>query len=394
MKIAPKPENELQRLAALRQYNLLDTPEEREYEDVVALASSICGTPMSSITLIDESRQWHKARIGLPDKEGSRDLAFCSHAILQEEVMIVPDATKDIRFSDNPFVIGNPNIRFYAGMPLTNPDGFKLGTLCVIDDQARELSESQLFALKVLGSQVSKQMELRKQMHEVQHLNETNAKLLSIISHDLRSPMVSLHGLLELVEKHNLSAEEFKEYIAKVRSQFNSTSELLSNLLAWATLQFSNAEPRVDEITISTLIDDVIESCANDLNKKQNEIIKQVENTLRIVGDPNMVKAVVRNLLLNANKFTDKGSITISANEIGDSIEVCVTDTGVGMDAARLENIFSWSARSSSLGTSGEPGSGFGLLVCKDFLEKNKGGIRATSAPGRGSSFYFTLPRG
>jgi Signal transduction histidine kinase len=392
MNIAPKPKDEANRLAALRDYQLLDTPFEKEYDELVALASAICETPISTITLIDDSRQWHKAFIGPVDQEANRDFAFCAHAILQDGMMVVADASKDERFSDNPFVTGHPNIRFYAGMPLINPQGYKLGTLCVIDPSPKELTETQRLALQVLSRQVVKQMELRKKMTEVQRMNETNNKLLSIISHDLRSPMVSLYGLLELVEKHDLSVNEFKEFIPKVRAGFNSASDLLSNLLSWTTSQFSNANPRKETFFLHDVANEIIVNSQFDISQKENLVINHVDRQLSLFTDVNMIKAVIRNLVLNANKFTAKGTIDISAKLITDKVEVCIEDTGVGMEPEQLDTLFSWGTKKSTPGTSGEQGSGFGLLVCKDFVEKVGGSMWATSALGKGSAFYFSIP--
>lgn len=164
------PADETARLAALHQTGLLDSDPERAYDDLVAIATGICGTPMGAISLIDADRQWFKARIGIDDTETSRQSAFCAHTILTpEDLLIVPDATLDARFRDNELVVGGPGIRFYAGAPLRARGGEALGSLCVIDSQPRTLEPFQLDALRSLSRQVGALIELRLAYQALRH---------------------------------------------------------------------------------------------------------------------------------------------------------------------------------------------------------------------------------
>jgi len=162
------PLNEARRLEALRQYQILDTLPDADFDDLTRLAALICKTPIALISLVDGSRQWFKSQVGLDVKETPRELAFCAHAILGNEILEVPNALEDRRFNDNPLVTGPMNIRFYAGTPLTTPDGYNLGTLCAIDKVPRKLLAEQKNALANLGRQVVRQLELRSAYSQLQ----------------------------------------------------------------------------------------------------------------------------------------------------------------------------------------------------------------------------------
>ena len=163
--MAPMPtKNESARVAALQKYAILDTEPEQAFDDLVLLASFICKTPIALISLVDEDRQWFKSKLGLSVSETPREVAFCATAIQQPDVFVVPDTLKDERFRNNPLVLSEPNIRFYAGAPLINEEGYALGTICVIDRTPRELGADQRSALSALSRLVLAQLELRRNL--------------------------------------------------------------------------------------------------------------------------------------------------------------------------------------------------------------------------------------
>jgi diguanylate cyclase (GGDEF)-like protein len=165
---------EAARQQAVESFKLIDTLNETAYDDITRLAASICGTKIALLSIVDKDRQWFRSRVGFDVTETSRDVSFCVHAItLPNEVMVVPDATRDPRFADNPLVTGEPGIRFYAGAPLVLSSGDALGALCVIDDQARNITQEQIAALAMLSRQVTAQIELRRLVSILATTNET-----------------------------------------------------------------------------------------------------------------------------------------------------------------------------------------------------------------------------
>ncbi len=174
----PIPPDESQRLETLRSYRVLDTPAEPVFDEIVELAARLTGAPMALVTLVDEDRQWFKARLGLDGTETRREDAFCAHALGRTDLMVIPDAKQDERFAENPYVLADPHVRFYAGAPLVAPDGHGLGALCVLDRVPRTLTDDQAMTLRVLGRQVMAQLELHRHLRRAQ---EQRRDLLTLL---------------------------------------------------------------------------------------------------------------------------------------------------------------------------------------------------------------------
>ncbi|TVQ09821.1 MAG: GAF domain-containing protein [Leptolyngbya sp. DLM2.Bin27] len=223
---------EAERLEALREYNILDTPSEQIYDDITALAAFICDVPIALISLIDADRQWFKSKVGLSLPETPRNISFCEHAILNQSMMIVRDALSDERFAHNPLVTSDPGIRFYAGVPLTTPSGYQLGTLCVIDYQPRDLAEKQQKTLAALARQVVMQMELQRvsaQLAKALDKIDLMAGLVPICSYckGIRSDQGYWSTVEKFIEQH--SAVEFTHGVCDgcMRQHFPEVANVL-----------------------------------------------------------------------------------------------------------------------------------------------------------------------
>lgn len=217
--------DEPQRLESLRQYAVLDTPAEAAFDDLTELAAHICEAPIALISLIDENRQWFKSKVGLEASETSRDVAFCAHAIHQPDLFIVPDATLDERFADNPLVTGEPRIRFYAGAPLLTPDGHALGTLCVIDYQPRELRPDQQRALRVLSRNVMGQLELRRRALETASLLAERDEILAALRREQADTDLRVQRRTEQLAHSESEARRFLEVAERSKQALLSVLE-------------------------------------------------------------------------------------------------------------------------------------------------------------------------
>lgn len=386
------PVNETLRLADLYQYNILDTPEEKEFDHIVQLASRICNAPISLISLIDADRQWFKARLGMDSAETPRDTSFCSHGILNGDMFIVPDASNDNRFADNPMVTGRQGIRFYAGVPLTSEAGNNLGMLCVKDTVPRNLTSDQQEALKMLGKQVVKQLELRLKNQELERVTEAQRRIISIIAHDVRSPLGSILSLFQLYQNKKIEPDRFNNFLHVSSTQLHCTMALLENLVTWGNIQLQPTNLIPDLICLKDVVAGVFTELTVQASLKENRLVNQASASVKLHMDENILRFIIRNLLTNANKFTEKGAITVDGFNYEKKVIIRVTDTGIGMPIRMCERLFLSKEKYSRRGTQNESGSGLGLVLIKEFVEKANGTISVQSTEGHGSSFIIELP--
>ena len=394
------PENESDRLKSLQNYQILDTLPEEEYNEITQLAAIICNTPISQISLIDQKRQFAKSAFGLDIQESDRDISFCSHSILNPaDVMIVPDSRNDKRFHDNPFVIGDPQIIFYAGMPLVTSEGHALGSLCVIDHIPRKLSAEQLEALKYLSKQIIRLFELRKANTDLK-VSQIRLKAYSeqmesfayMVSHDLKEPARMVNNFMQLLEKKYAAQldEKAKKYIHFATDGAKRMTVLIDDLLAFARV---NNETNTDEeVDTNHLLNEVIAYLKGVIEEKNANI---VHGKLPVIlASATEIKLLFRNLISNALKYQSANKqpiVEISCEENKTNWQFVVKDNGIGIDSKNLETVFRLFKRLHS--NEAYTGTGMGLAICKKIVENHGGNIWIESEEGKGSKFYFTISK-
>ena len=384
------PVEENERLSELYRYEILDTPREDDFDRITLLASKICRTPISTISFVDRTRQWAKSIVGLKKMPEDRNASFCSHAILNTRLFEVRNALRDKRFADNPLVQQRPKIRFYAGMPLITSKGFKLGALCVIDTIPRRLTRMQTFALKVLSRQIVKLMELRIRNKEITHTAEMQQRIISIMSHDIRSPLSSIKTFLDLNKDEKFTKKEQQELLSALSTNVSRTLQLLDNLVEWGKIQLQLTE-RKQVVKLKELVNECVEQTELNILLKQNEVINEVEPDILINIDKEAVQFVLRNLISNANKFTDNGSIRVSFFTDNNKCYLKVQDTGIGLETDKIAQILQDTGMFHTSGTRNEKGNGLGLSLIKNYLNKTGNHIEIKSVLMQGTSISFSL---
>ncbi|SHF18790.1 Two-component sensor histidine kinase, contains HisKA and HATPase domains [Kaistia soli DSM 19436] len=330
---AGKHSEEARRIAALHRYDILDTPTEREFDEVVRVVSAICNAPISVINLIDEHRQWFKAEVGLGVRETPLPASICAHAILQDDFMLVPDTLDDIRFAGNPLVLGSPHLRFYAGALLKTPEGLPIGTICVLDTKPRGLDANQQALLRLMASQIMKLIESRQLVIAEQaarlraeQLAEENETLARESDHRVMNSLQQVSSVLSMqargvggVAKAELdSARHRVDAIALVHRQLHLARKLTSVDAAPFLRQLSeqmkaSAPARIEAITV-----DVEDRC----------LAPEWASALGLI-----VAELIANSIKHAFPGDRRGTIAIRYRREGDASVLSVEDDGVGLPA-------------------------------------------------------------
>ena len=383
----PIPANEEARLEALRRYGILDTPPEQGYDDIAALACFICEAPFALITLVDRDRQWFKSNIGFGAGETQRKDSFCACTLSEAATLVVEDAREDPRFAGNPFVLGEPGIRFYAGAPLVAPGGYVLGTVCVFDTRPRTLTSRQLSALEALARQVVVQLELRLQIMENERAAErlrtveklaAVGRLASSIAHEINNPLQSVSNLLFMAAG---GGESTALWMEQAQDELRRVAHIVTG-----TLRFHRQSETAREVYLLELVDSVLllfrtrflhASVTASVRDRQSTPLRCLSLDLRQV-----IANLVSNSLdalasIGGGPLLFRISSTHHPADGTPGVRLNVADAGSGMDEATLARMFEPFFTTKSI-----RGTGLGLWVSKGILEKHQGRIRVRTAQG------------
>lgn len=394
------PSNESKRLEAIREYAILDTLPEKEFNDVAQLAAEICDIPMSFINLIDEKRQWTKAtNIDVEIGSIDRKISFCAHCINEHECLIIEDSREDERFHDNPFVSTDEgHVIFYAGIPLINSDGFALGTICLADNKPRKISRTKIQTLQILANQIIQLFELRKSKVQLRNAyskiaslhNKEQEQFAYSISHDLQVPLQNIINFSNLLQRRYQNSLEptANQYLDFILSSSGRMKNLIGSLLDYARIGQKKKFVLVDtnQLVKEVLID-------------LNGVIEKTQATIKVANLPSIhvlkdaFRLLLQNLLSNAIKFSQQDVppiINVTASLEKQHWIFSIKDNGIGIDEQFVEKIFFLFQRLHPQNV--YEGSGIGLAHCKKIVSLHHGDIWATSIPNNGSTFYFTIP--
>lgn len=397
MKVANLPINEEERLRALRSLEILDTLEEQAYDDLTLLAAQICGTPIALISLVDEHRQWFKSHYGLDARETPRDLAFCAHAILQDNVFVVENSAKDERFRDNPLVVGAPNVVFYAGAPLMLDQDIKIGTLCVINHSPQNMTDPQKAALQALARQVVSQLRLRLAVKELQKLDQAKENFFSMASHEMRTPLTSIGGALSLISKQfgaNLSAPT-QGLLDVATKNCDRLIYLINDLLDMSKMQAGRFELSLRQVPANGIAREAVQLnqpyC--DRTGCRIELVCVESDAMQVRADPARMAQVLTNLISNAAKYSNSGEpIKIKVERQNNRAWFHVTNRGPGIMGEDLNKLFIPFSQTSTTSQTTGPSTGLGLSICKQSIELHGGQISVKSEPNEETTFSFWLP--
>jgi len=381
-------------------YSILDTGDEKDFNDLTTLASAICQTPIALINLFDEKRQSVKARIVSNKLKNAFDHSFRVPAIdAEQDVLIIEDATQDERFLESPFIDGQDKITFYAGVPLVNDDGVVLGSLSVIDRQQKRLTDEQINALKIIAKQIVDKLELRKKavvsedtIRELRYSNLFMQKFAAMAAHDIKNPMSSILLSAQSLKArlHKLEDNGYEKLVDLNISSTKRLVALLDDMLAYSKSP-SLLLTQKSTVNLREILNVVIDM----VSIPENFEIRMPDENHMIHVSSVAVQQIFINLLSNAIRYNDKeqGWLQIRFNETAESYYFEVEDNGIGIEEAYHEKIFTNSFTLKITDRYEKKGSGIGLSTVKELIKALKGSVFVRSVPGLGTTFYISLSK-
>lgn len=389
------------RLRDLYDYRVLDTEPEESFDELVRSAADLYRVPVARINFIDTDRQWAKAEVGELAVQCSREDSFCAHTILEpERLLVVPDVRADPRFASNPFVLGDPYIRSYAGAPLVTPGGRAIGALCLVDYVPRWLTPDEQNHLRVLARQVVAQLELRRRLadesnrvEELREVDRLRNAFVNMVVHDLRNPLTAIHGYSELLrtDQDGVLSEGQASAVDAIESGANQLRTLVDELLGTAALLSGDVRISRTRMDLGALLRGAVDRAEAYAGGKIAFHI-EAPQLVSVAADARRLGQVFDNLLSNAVKYTPPGG-TISVHVLaGDRVTVEVADTGIGIPEDELPSLFRSFFRASTALSSGIPGTGLGLCAVKAIVEAHGGTVRVRSVVGYGTTVTVELP--
>ncbi|WP_461451760.1 GAF domain-containing sensor histidine kinase [Mucilaginibacter sp.] len=391
------PENELERILSLADFDLDYTNHQDSFKDLARLAAKVAGTDISLVNLIDTFTQWTVSNHGLDLDQMPREDSVCQYTIMEQDHFEVEDLSTDARFKDKFYVVDSPKLKYYYGIPLKNDDGYNLGALCVLDTETKEISPEKIELLKIIASEIVNRLKTFKAIDALKLKLDDATEKQKKVAHDIRGPLGGIIGLAQIISEQGKDnqIDEVLEFINLIYKSGRSILDLADEIL-------NSDKPQAvksDEFNL-LLFKDKLEKLYLPQAKNKNIIFK-IKVSPASGSTPfskNKLLQITGNLISNAMKFTPNGgevivdlNLKIKKGE-ANLLRIKVTDTGIGIDKQTIRTILSGSAESTD-GTGGEKGYGFGLTLVKHLIESLKGTLNIYSEPEQGATFEVNIPQ-
>ncbi|MFI1987760.1 ATP-binding protein [Actinoplanes sp. NPDC020271] len=385
------------RLAALRTYQVLDQPRPPVLDELTRLAATMFDTPMAAVSLVDRDRQWFAGNVGLADKETPLDVSFCATLVPSRKPLIVPDATRHPRFSAYRNVLEAPNIRFYAGAPLIDEDGYVLGAMCVIDEEPRDVADRQIDALTTFAGQASQHLAAIRSRLRMAELGDHLARaaqreddLVATITHELRTPVASIQGYLELLSEND-DLEPYRRLVEPIHRNGQRLVAMVDHILAGTRPADVPLPAPIGPVDLNTVVAAALTSCRALAALRAEPIDVRPGPPVPVRADLARLAHAVEQLLRNAMLFTpaDRPIIVRITGTPQPTVEI--VDRGVGIPEDELPYVFDRFYRGRHAREQAVPGVGLGLTIARSTLAAHLGSLEVTGDR-NGTTARVTLP--